>query len=60
MIYKIAAIIAALCVWVGVVGPYMISSESDALVLSWIVLSFIGVVYAINRAYKWLTSKDQR
>ena len=39
--YKVTALIVALIVWIGVVGPYCVSSTTDELVIGWFAVTII-------------------
>lgn len=51
--YKVLIIIIGLLFWFGVAGPFMVSSDSDLLVIGWILLTLAGVAFAVERVRKW-------
>jgi hypothetical protein len=57
MIWKIFFSLLFLSAWFGFIGPAMISSESDFLVVSWIVVTLGGLFFVVDRVIKKLKGK---
>ena len=51
--YRIALGLVVFFAWFGLIGPSMISAESNTLVLGWILFTIAGVGYA----FKLITRK---
>lgn len=49
MIYKVGALIVAGMIWFGLIGPWMISADSDYPVIGWILVTIAGFLYAFNK-----------
>jgi hypothetical protein len=52
MIWKLFVLLCFCGLWFGVAGPYMVSSQSDALALGWVLVTGAATVYGIDKAIK--------
>jgi len=56
------AAVAALVIilWLGVVGPYCMSSRNDTLVIAWPVATILGVLAGAIYAIHWVSTNTER
>lgn len=52
MIFKITLALVFLAAWFGLIGPWMVSAESDIPVLLWILLTVTGCAFIINKLWR--------
>jgi hypothetical protein len=52
MVYKIGLLLAFLVTWLGFIGPYAVSSESNELVIGWFVVTFVALLITISKLVK--------
>lgn len=46
--FKYGALFIFLCLWFGLIGPWMVSANNDIPVIGWTLLTIAGIIYAFH------------